>query len=75
VKRSDLVLFSESASRFIAEIDEGGMEEFEKAFSGLPCTIIGEVAGTKDSGLNLTDLNGKKFFVGAPELRERWRGY
>ena len=44
--RSDLVLFSESNSRFLVEVDKSKAAEFEKTMKGVVCAHVGEVTGT-----------------------------
>ncbi len=43
VHRNDLILFSESAGRFIVTIDPKNRAVFEKIFNGLACSCIGVV--------------------------------
>ncbi|MEM3512869.1 MAG: phosphoribosylformylglycinamidine synthase subunit PurL [Thermoplasmata archaeon] len=43
--REDVFLFSESPTRWIAEVDEENHEEFERAFAGLNIMRIGRVGG------------------------------
>jgi phosphoribosylformylglycinamidine synthase len=46
-KRNDFVLFSQSNSRFIAEVERPKQEEFERALKGLPFALIGCVSERK----------------------------
>jgi phosphoribosylformylglycinamidine synthase len=48
VKRADVLLFSESAGRFIVTIDPLKREAFEELFEGSPCSCIGAVTETSD---------------------------
>jgi phosphoribosylformylglycinamidine synthase len=57
VKRTDYLLFSESNSRFVVEVDAAKEKEFIKLFKGLPCKKVGAV--TKRKKLVVTGLNGK----------------
>jgi phosphoribosylformylglycinamidine synthase II len=41
--RSDILLFSESAGRFVVTVDPHRRREFESEFKGLPCACIGTV--------------------------------
>jgi phosphoribosylformylglycinamidine synthase subunit PurSL len=41
--RDDVLLFSESASRFLIEVEASQAEAFEAQFAGLPCARIGQV--------------------------------
>ncbi|MDD1776239.1 MAG: phosphoribosylformylglycinamidine synthase subunit PurL [Candidatus Methanomethylicus sp.] len=72
-RRSDFVLFSESNSRFLVEVEEKGAKEFAGIFKGLPACIIGET--TKENALSFEDLKGKNYGVNATQLRLTWRGY
>ena len=42
-KRDDTVLFSESNSRFVVEVDPKQQKSFEKIMNGLPLSLIGRV--------------------------------
>ncbi|MDX2496492.1 MAG: AIR synthase-related protein [Desulfobacterales bacterium] len=48
IRRNDLILFSESAGRFIVTIDPKNREVFEKIFNGLACSCIGAVTDTPE---------------------------
>jgi phosphoribosylformylglycinamidine synthase len=48
IHRNDLILFSESAGRFIITIDPKNREVFEKKFTGLACSCIGVVTDTSE---------------------------
>ena len=41
--RCDVILFSESAGRFIVTVDPENRIKFEEIFKGLPCTCIGKI--------------------------------
>jgi phosphoribosylformylglycinamidine synthase len=43
IPRQDIVLFSESNSRFIAEVPPGEADSFRALFGGLPCAEVGVV--------------------------------
>ena len=43
-KRNDFVLFSESNSRFVVEVEKGKQKEFEKLMRGVSCGLIGCVS-------------------------------
>ncbi len=47
VFRDDILLFSESASRFVATIREKDLPAFEKIFKSIPCGVIGKVVSGK----------------------------
>jgi len=56
-KRNDYLLFSESNSRFIVEVEKNKQKEFEKKLKGLPIGLIGCV-GTKNN-FKVYGLDGK----------------
>ncbi|MGE5280597.1 MAG: phosphoribosylformylglycinamidine synthase subunit PurL [Deltaproteobacteria bacterium] len=43
-RREDILLFAESASRFLAEVDPARKKDFERAMKGSACALIGCVA-------------------------------
>ncbi|MBD3425924.1 MAG: phosphoribosylformylglycinamidine synthase subunit PurL [Candidatus Omnitrophica bacterium] len=72
IKRDDVLLFSESNSRFIVEIEPGKKEQFEKALKGMPIGLIGEVEGT--GRLIINGLNGKTVVnVPVGSLKKSWQ--
>jgi len=46
--RNDFILFSESNSRFIAEVSKRNQKEFERIMKGIPVGLIGCVSEDKD---------------------------
>jgi phosphoribosylformylglycinamidine (FGAM) synthase-like enzyme len=72
IARNDSILFSESNSRFLVEIDPEDKERFEQALKGVTLAAVGEV--NKSDKLEIYGLNGKKV-VSAPlaELKEAWQ--
>ncbi len=72
IDRDDFILFSESNSRFIAEVSPDKKEAFEKAMAGVPFALIGrlmneprlEVYGRKGDGIVSISIN---------ELKEAWQ--
>ena len=72
LERNDFVLFSESNSRFLIEVEERDRQNFEALMKGKACKKIGKV--TKEERLVILGLN-KKVVVDAPisELRCRWK--
>lgn len=72
VHRDDFVLFSESNSRFIVEIDPKDKPAFEKTMKGREFAEIGKV--TENSRLKITGLRGSSI-VDAPlaDLRAAWK--
>ncbi|MDD1766316.1 MAG: hypothetical protein LUQ00_00145, partial [Candidatus Methanomethyliaceae archaeon] len=74
-KRNDILLFSESTSRFLVEVNSRRARDFEKLFKGLPYSKVGEVVKGKKAGLSLLDLSGSGWVLSSPEVRRAWRGY
>jgi phosphoribosylformylglycinamidine synthase len=69
--RSDHLLFSESAGRFLVEVDGDKAGEFASKFVGLPCAQIGRVTTTPE----LVVTHGGLEVVRRPlsVLKERWQ--
>ena len=72
IDRDDVVLFSESAGRFIITIDPAQQAPFEKLFDGLALQCIGTV--TDDKVLTL-DGFGRNTLLSVPvdELKASWQ--
>jgi len=72
IKRNDLVLFSESNTRFIVEVEAGKKNEFEKELEGLAFAEVGTVGSGKT--LTINGLTGEKI-VGEDieELKRAWK--
>jgi phosphoribosylformylglycinamidine synthase len=72
LSREDLVLFSESNSRFIVTVAPELSAAFEEAMGGLPCAWVGEV--TAEPRLLVPGLDGG-FAINADvlELKARWK--
>lgn len=65
------VLFSESATRFIVEVDSGNKKDFEKELQGLPLGLIGCVGDIP--GLVIYNNDGKeRVNLDRDSLREAW---
>ncbi|MEM3883130.1 MAG: AIR synthase-related protein, partial [Candidatus Methanomethyliaceae archaeon] len=71
VKRSDLVLFSESASRFLVEVKKDHLREFEEVFQSVIHGRAGVVGGRT---FKIVGLDGKTWEASISELRRAWRG-
>jgi len=72
VKRNDDLLFSESNSRFVVEVDKGREKEFESRFKGLPCKKVGYVTSGKK--LKITGLDGKAVInSNIKRLKDIWK--
>ncbi|HDZ76527.1 MAG TPA: phosphoribosylformylglycinamidine synthase, partial [Candidatus Omnitrophica bacterium] len=71
-KRNDYVLFSESNSRFVVEVERKNKEKFESILKGLPFGMIGCVSNTDI--LTVFGLDAK-FCVKADinQLKESWQ--
>jgi len=68
----DLILFSESASRFIVTVAPGQHAAFESAMADVPCACIGEV--TADPWLRMTGLDGQMIIdTRVLDLKARWK--
>jgi len=72
LKRDDFVLFSESNSRFLVEVQSQSKQDFEKLMKGGACSEIGSVK--EDGYLSICGLKGKKIVnVDLVKLREAWK--
>ncbi|HZX19992.1 MAG TPA: phosphoribosylformylglycinamidine synthase subunit PurL [archaeon] len=72
IERNDVVLFSESNSRIIVEIDASKKNEFEKQMQGVAFAEIGTV--TTGKALVVNGLNGK-IIINEPieNLKKAWK--
>lgn len=72
IKRSDMLLFSESNSRFIVEITPENKKSFEKTMKGIPVKCIGKVENTKK--MIVTGLNDKEIInANINTLKTNWK--
>ncbi|MFA5316975.1 MAG: AIR synthase-related protein, partial [Dehalococcoidales bacterium] len=72
IERDDLILFSESNSRFLAEVAPENREAFEKALAGAAAACIGEV--TSSGVLNVYGRDSKRIISkSVGELKEAWQ--
>jgi phosphoribosylformylglycinamidine synthase len=72
VNRDDLILFSESNSRFLAEVAAENKQEFEKMLDKTSFANIGEV--TSSEILEIYGLKGDKALsVSIKKLKEAWQ--
>ena len=72
VERNDLVLFSESNSRFLVEINPKDKADFEKVMKGKSFAEIGKV--TKYPQLRIFGLNGSAVIdASVADLRAAWK--
>jgi len=68
----DLLLFSESGSRFIVTLPEANRAAFDKVMDGLPCACVGRVAQEKT--LRITGLDGSTVIQeDVLELKDVWK--
>jgi len=70
--RNDFVLFSESNSRFIVEVEKSKQKEFEKAMQGVSFGLIGCVSGGRN--LKAYGLDGRPCVeADIYDLKEAWQ--
>ncbi len=71
-KRNDYLLFSESNSRFVVEIEKTKQKEFEKLLKGISFGLVGCL--TKGPDFKIFGLDGKVCVdVNINKLKESWR--
>ncbi len=71
VEREDILLFSESAGRFIVTVDPVKREVFESLFKGLACGCIGTVTKAPDFVVRGIEHN-VIIAVSVAELKTAW---
>lgn len=72
VVRNDYLLFSESNSRFIVEIEKGKENQFERIMAGTSFGKIGQVTSKKV--LDITGIKGKKLInCSINVLKKKWQ--
>ncbi|MDH3898780.1 MAG: AIR synthase-related protein, partial [Deltaproteobacteria bacterium] len=72
VKRDDLLLYSESAGRFIVTVAPEHKTDFEELFKDLACDCVGRV--TAKQKLTVRGLGAKVLFrVGLQQLKSAWK--
>ncbi len=72
IDRDDMLLFSESQSRFVVTVAPGEKEAFERALADQPCREIGSVLS--EPIFRVSGLDGRKIMeVGIDELKEAWQ--
>jgi phosphoribosylformylglycinamidine synthase II len=72
IERDDLVLFSESNTRFLAEIAPSDKQQFEEMMSGVDCAEIGQV--TDNNKFEVYGRNGRMVLSATlAELKEAWQ--
>jgi phosphoribosylformylglycinamidine synthase len=72
VKRDDILLYSESAGRFIVTVAPEDRAQFEERFKGLPCACFGRVTGGKK--LKIRGVTDKAIVnVDLQRLKKAWK--
>lgn len=72
INRCDLILFSESNTRFLLEVAPQDRHQFEKMMAGVDCSAIGEVIS--DRNLKIYGLSGEQVLsTPLAELKEAWQ--
>ena len=72
VDQNDVILFSESAGRFIVTINPKEKETFEKIFNGLPYACIGTISEQSDLVINGID-NRTIISIPVQDLKTAWK--
>jgi phosphoribosylformylglycinamidine synthase len=72
VSRDDTILFSESNSRFLVEVDPEHETEFAEVMKGTNSAAIGQV--TESQRLEIYGLNNQQILsIATSELKEAWQ--
>ncbi|MCM8795821.1 MAG: phosphoribosylformylglycinamidine synthase subunit PurL [Candidatus Omnitrophica bacterium] len=72
IKRNDFILFSESNSRFIVEIEKKNQKRFERLLQGIPFGLMGCLNNKKD--FRVFGLNGEICLKAKiDELKQAWQ--
>ena len=72
VGRDDIILFSESNTRFIVEVQPRNQKEFEGAIEGVPYGCIGKVV--ENDVFTILSQSGKKIISEKiSDLKEAWQ--
>ncbi len=70
--RDDVILFSESPSRFIVEVAPDRQKDFENAMAGVPAAVLGEVCAS--TRLTVIGLDGSQVLnESLADLKEAWQ--
>lgn len=72
VARNDVILFSESAGRFIVTVDPSKRQDFEKIFKGLTWACIGTITGGPDFIIDGLDGN-PLISLTVADLKSAWK--
>ena len=72
IDRDDVILFSESNSRFLCEVEPDRADEFEACLRGVPCAPLGRVI--KEPRLRIRGLRGRTIISEkVAALKEAWQ--
>ena len=72
INRDDLILFSESNTRFLLEVTPEDRHQFDKMMAGFDCAAIGNV--TSDRTIKIYGLSGEQVLsTPLAELKEAWQ--
>jgi phosphoribosylformylglycinamidine synthase len=72
IDRDDLILFSESNSRFLVEVAPENKGEFEEGMKGISFAAIGQV--TNSEVLEIYGLDGRRIVLKSlSQLKEAWQ--
>ena len=72
IERDDIILFSESNSRFVVEVAEDRADAFERKLAGVACARVGSVNGRRM--FSVTGLGGDVVVsTGLQELKAAWK--
>jgi phosphoribosylformylglycinamidine synthase len=72
MQRNDFILFSESNSRFLVEVQEKRRRDFEALMEGVACSVVGRVKREKRLLIHGTD-DSTVVDVSLAELRNAWK--
>jgi phosphoribosylformylglycinamidine synthase len=72
MQKNDLILFSESNSRFLVEVEEKHQDDFEALMKSVPFAVVGRVKQQKRLAIYGVD-NRKLVDVSLTELRTAWK--
>ncbi|MDD5746559.1 MAG: hypothetical protein PHO30_04765, partial [Candidatus Omnitrophica bacterium] len=71
-RRDDVLLFSESNSRFVVEVAPRHQSAFERMLKGTAHACVGRITSTKD--FRVTGINGEMVVAcGIDGLKEAWQ--
>ncbi|MBN1429723.1 MAG: phosphoribosylformylglycinamidine synthase subunit PurL [Anaerolineae bacterium] len=71
IQETDVLLFSESISRFIIEVRPEDKDAFDKVMASIPHNVIGMVSD--EPALRIDGLQGKSMHVPVDTLEHAWR--